>query len=306
MASNTSILQLSEELRELVNQRLEELIGSEGSNDALTSALRHSLLAPGKRLRPLICLMSAHCLGAEYKVALDPACAIEMVHTASLIVDDLPSMDDAETRRGLPTCHRQFGESTAILAAFELLSLGYRIMSESPGVDAERRTELVQILASAVGVNGLIGGQERDLAAADEIQDAEFSTDKVTHIHELKTSSLFIAAAESGALVAGLRGEQLLPIREFAVRLGLAYQTLDDLIDVRSNVSSAGKDVAQDVDKPTLVGALGEHDAEDYASSMIAGAMAALQPLGPEMQPLESLAQSIMGHALSASDATKH
>jgi len=306
MEPNTSILQLSEELRELVNQRLEELIGSEGSNNALTSALRHSLLAPGKRLRPLICLMSAHCLGAEYKVALDPACAIEMVHTASLIVDDLPSMDDAETRRGLPTCHRQFGESTAILAAFELLSMGYRIMSESPGVDAERRTELVQILASAVGVNGLIGGQEQDLAAADEIQDAEFSTDKVTHIHELKTSSLFIAAAESGALVAGLRGEQLLPIREFAVRLGLAYQTLDDLIDVRSNVSSAGKDVAQDVDKPTLVGALGEHDAEDYASSMIAGAMAALQPLGPEMQPLENLAQSIMGHALSASDATKH
>jgi geranylgeranyl diphosphate synthase type II len=303
MESNTTISTLSEELRGLVDERLAAIINDLGANDTLTAALRHSVLAPGKRLRPLICLMSAHCLGAENRVAIDPACAIELVHATSLIVDDLPSMDNAATRRGLPTCHLEFGESTAILSAFELLSLGYRVMSEAPGVDAERRTKLVQTLANAVGVNGLIGGQERDLAATNS---GSIDPDKVTHIHELKTSSLFVAAAESGALVAGLRGAQLGPIREFALRLGLAYQTLDDLIDVRSNVADAGKDVDQDADTPTLVEALGEHDAEDYASNMIAGAMAALQPLGPEMQPLETLAQSIMGKALADGGRIKH
>jgi geranylgeranyl diphosphate synthase type II len=306
MVASTDNQSPAQELRELVNQRLAVLIAETGSNDPLTSALRHSLLAPGKRVRPLICLMSAQCLGASYEAALDPACAIEMVHTASLIIDDLPSMDDAHMRRGRPACHQHFGEATAILAALELLSLGYRVMSAAPGVDSERRMQLVQILARAVGIKGLIGGQERDLAVVKDTQVGSMGTESVTRTHELKTSSLFIAAAESGATVAGLEGDQLVSICEFAARLGLAYQAMDDLLDVRGTVSTAGKDVGKDADKPTLVGVLGENEAAVYANNMLAGAMAALQPLGSGMQPLENLVQSMLTGGISSGSDVRH
>jgi len=294
---NANIQLLSEGLRQRVDERLGQIIAGEGAENNLTATMRYALLAPGKRLRPLICLISAQCLGGKIEDAIDPACAIEMIHTASLIVDDLPCMDDAEMRRGKLSCHRRFGEATTILVALELMSLGYRVMSEAPGIDNARRARLVQILARAVGMQGLIGGQDRDLAA--EADAAATDSHKVTHIHELKTGSLFIAAAESGGIVAGLEGEQLLPIRDFASHLGLAYQTFDDLLDVNSTKEAAGKDVHQDIDKPTLVGVLGSDAATEYANNMIAGAMEALQPLGPNMQPLESLVQNLIGDAAS-------
>lgn len=296
--TNPNILSKPQELRGRVDERLGQIIASEGSDNNLSSAMRYALLAPGKRLRPLICLISAQCLGGKLDDAIDPACALEMIHTASLIVDDLPCMDDAQMRRGQVSCHQRFGEATTILVALALISLGYRVMSEAPGLDAARRTRLVQILARAVGMQGLIGGQDRDLAA-DKDPAAATDTHKVTHIHELKTGALFIAAAESGGIVAGSEGDQLLPIRDFAFRLGLAYQTFDDLLDAHSTTDAAGKDVHQDVDKPTLVGVLGSDAATDYANNMIAGAMEALQPLGPDMQPLESLVQNLIGDPVS-------
>lgn len=298
--SNSNIQSLSRKLREQVDARLALLIDREGSNNNLSEAIRYTLLAPGKRLRPLICLMSAECLGGKREAALDPACAIEMVHTASLIVDDLPCMDDAESRRGQAACHRRFGEATTILVALELLSLGYRVMSETRGLDDTRRARLVQILARAVGINGLIGGQELDLAAERDQGVGVVDTRGVTRIHEQKTGALFVAAAESGGIVAGLAGDQLIPIREFASRVGLAYQTLDDLLDVQGTPKSAGKDIGKDVDKPTLVGVLGAEAASEYADNMIAGAMAALQPLGADMQPLENLVQNVLGEAAAA------
>jgi geranylgeranyl diphosphate synthase type II len=284
-----------QDLRQAIDARLEALLTGESSNKELTQSIRYTLLAPGKRLRPLICLLTARCLGADEKqfaAALDAACAIEMVHTASLLIDDLPCMDDAELRRGRIACHRRFGEATTILTGFELLSLGTKVMSELPGADSDTRLRLVQILAGAVGVNGLIGGQERDLAS--EHLDEQIDTQAVTKINELKTGALFIAAAESGATIAGLAGDQLLPIRDFAARLGLAYQALDDLLDIQSTAQATGKDIRQDVDKSTLVGVLGSDAADEYASSMVAGAVAALRPLGPDMQPLESLVQSVV------------
>ena len=168
-------------------------------------------------------------------------------------------------------------------------------MSEAPGVEGHQRLRLVRILARAVSINGMIGGQEQDLAALQAPGDLDKETDEVTRIHELKTSSLFVAAAESGATVAGLDGDQLLPIRQFAGRLGLAYQTLDDLLDVQGSTLSTGKDVGKDVDKPTLVGVMGADNAADYARDMIAGAMAALQPLGPDMRPMEHFVHSLIG-----------
>ena len=293
MNQSSSNVEISyHELRERVDRRLAQLTESSDGNNNLRSAIRYVLLAPGKRLRPLLCLISAKCLGGKVDEALDPACAIEMIHTASLIVDDLPCMDDAEMRRGQVSCHRRFGEAITVLVALELLTLGYRVMSESPGVSDATRVRLVQVLARAVGIDGLIGGQERDLAADYDQDNDATDTSRVTRIHELKTGALFVAAAESGGIVAGLDGDQLIPIRAFAARAGLAYQTLDDLLDVQGTPTSTGKDVGKDADKPTLVSVLGPDAASEYADSMIAGAMAALQPMGPHMQPLEHFMQN--------------
>jgi len=295
--SNNNIQILAQELRERVDQRLAQLIGSTDANHNLSPALQYALLASGKRVRPLICLMSATCLGGRLEDAIDPACAIEMIHTASLIVDDLPCMDDAEMRRGKLACHRRFGEATTVLVALELMSLAYRVMSEAPNLTNARQVQLVQLLARAVGVEGLIGGQERDLAAENDKDPHAADTGQVMDIHELKTGALFIAAAESGAIVAGLEGDRLIPIRDFASRVGLAYQTLDDLLDVQGTPNSTGKDVGKDIDKPTLVGALGPEAAGEYADNMIAAAMAALQPLGENMRPLERFLQSALGRS---------
>ena len=284
----------TQELRERINERLQQLVSGGNSGHKLSAPIRYALLAPGKRLRPLICLISAQCLGGRVQHAVDPACALEMIHTASLIIDDLPCMDDAQMRRGQLTCHRRFGEATAILVAFELLSRGYRVINEAPGLSPEMRIGLLKVLTGAVGVDGLIGGQERDLAA-----DREQNADKgrVMNIHEMKTGALFIAAAETGGIVAGLKDDQLAPVREFAGRFGLAYQTLDDLLDVQATSGAAGKDVRNDVDKATLVGVLGVDAATEYANNMIVAAMEALQPLGRDMRPLENFIQSTIDHA---------
>jgi geranylgeranyl diphosphate synthase type II len=287
------------ELIERVDQRLAELVGASGPNSNLTPAIQYALLAPGKRLRPLLCLMSAQCLGGKLEDAIDPACAIEMVHTASLIVDDLPCMDDAEMRRGQVSCHKKYGQPNAILVAFELLSLGYRVMSEARGLSDAHRVQLVQVLARATGISGLIGGQMRDLAAEQGTDIDKTDTSRVTKTHELKTGVLFVAAAESGGIVAGLQGDELIPIRNFSAQIGLAYQTLDDLLDVQGTSESAGKDVGKDADKPTLVGVLGQDAAKAYADDMIAGAVETLHSLGPNMRPLEKFVRTTLGKSES-------
>jgi geranylgeranyl diphosphate synthase type II len=291
---------LARELTERVDLRLEQLVGTSGPNNNLTSAVQYALLAPGKRLRPLLCLMSAQCLGGKFEDAIDPACAIEMVHTASLIVDDLPCMDDADLRRGQVSCHKKYGHANAILVAFELLSLGYRVMSEARGLSDESRLQLVQVLARATGISGLIGGQMRDLAAEKDNNADTTDTRGVTKTHELKTGALFVAAAETGGIVAGLQGDELIPIRDFAAQIGLAYQTLDDLLDVQGTSKNTGKDVGKDADKPTLVGVLGPEAAREYADNMIAGAVETLHSLGPNMQPLEKFVQNTLGQSESS------
>lgn len=293
--SKINSLALAQEMRAQVDLRLAQLIGGENANSNLTPAVQYALLAPGKRLRPLLCLMSAQCLGGKLEDSIDPACAIEMVHTASLIVDDLPCMDNAEMRRGRVSCHQQFGNASTILVAFELLSIAYQVMSEAPGLSDASRLQLVQVLARATGISGLIGGQERDLAAEHDQDFDSADTSRVKRIHELKTGALFVAAAESGGIVAGLQGDQLIPIRNFSAQVGLAYQTLDDLLDVQGTPKSTGKDVGKDAEKATLVGALGPEAAREYADNMISGAMAALQSLGPNMLLLENFVETTLG-----------
>ena len=215
-------------LRERVNERLGELAPPEDAPpEQLHKAIRYSLVAPGKRIRPLMTLLTATRLGAETEDALDPACAVEMVHTASLIVDDMPFMDDAEMRRGRQANHRVFGQDVAALAAFDLVSRGFGVLAGARGLDDTQRTELVRLLSETLANEGVIAGQLHDLQSEDRSPDRK----ALKRMYEQKTGTLFVASSEAGARIARVPPEWIPPIRDFAMNMGILFQILDDLLD---------------------------------------------------------------------------
>jgi geranylgeranyl diphosphate synthase type II len=276
-------------IRDRIDARLAELAPAGPPSENFNRAIRYSLLAPGKRLRPMITVLTATSLGADESAALDPACAIEMIHTASLIIDDLPAMDDAEFRRGNPSNHMMFGEDKAILAGFALVNQAFDVIARADGIDSETRVALVKTAAQAIGLNGIIAGQNRDLHAEDTAQDAA----SIEKTYGLKTGALFVAAAEAGARVAGLRGTNLIPVRAFGQFFGLAYQSRDDLIDCHGTLGQAGKDVGVDHDKATLIRLLGETSAFEVGRGHVNSAIDALQPFGLAAQPLVQMSEMI-------------
>jgi geranylgeranyl pyrophosphate synthase len=229
-------------------------------------------------------------LRGDTEQVLPPACAIEMVHTASLILDDLPCMDDAATRRGRPACHIAHGEATAILAAFALQNRAFAILAEgwAGGPGAETRAAVARALSQAVGLEGMIAGQAQDLAGTDRIID--FPT--LEFIHSRKTGALFTAAAALGALAA--RPAERAAITSYAKNLGLAFQIVDDLIDVGGAEAEAGKDVGKDLKKTTFVSFSGVEGARDLARELIAAAQEAIAGFGPRAQPLRDLARYVV------------
>jgi geranylgeranyl diphosphate synthase type II len=251
-------------VRERIDRRLEQLVPREALHpQQLHRAMRYSLLAPGKRIRPLITVLAATHLGGSEDAALAPACAIEMVHTASLILDDLPAMDDARLRRGRPANHVEFGEDTALLAGVALLNLAFGVVADAPGLDDTTRLAIVRLLSESVGSNGIIAGQLSDLGGEGE----SGTTGDVELMHHQKTGSLFVAAAETGARVAGIdAGTEAL----------------------------AGKDVGQDAGKATFVSLMGAERARSKARDLVRSAAGALEPLGPSAKPLVDLAFSLL------------
>ena len=281
------------ELRARVDARLATLLDAGATAPTpLREAVRHALLSPGKRLRPVLALLAAEQFGDGRRgaaAALDAGCAIEMVHAASLVLDDLPCMDDAELRRGRPTTHRRFGEDMAVLAAISLLNQAYATVAAVPGLPADARLELVSGLTRAVGFEGLVAGQARDLRERDAYAEA-------TPLHELnrqKTGVLFVAAVESGAQAAGATGARLEAARAFARDLGEAFQILDDLLDVTATSESAGKDVGQDGDKPTVVSLIGPDGARAEMHRRLQAALNHLDDGGPG--PLSRFAELLFG-----------
>lgn len=244
-------------LVERIDARLADLLPPMLANQrVLHTAMRDSVLAPGKRLRPLMVLIVAEDLGGSSEAAIDAGCALEMVHAASLILDDLPCMDDAELRRGRPTTHRSHGEDVAVLAAIGILSQAFGTLSRMVDVPAAARAECVAILSDAVGAAGLVAGQFQDLRGG-----ALRPTD-ISSVNGLKTGSLFSAAASLGAVIAGASPQARRDLEGFAAELGLAFQLLDDFLDLRSDALVLGKDVGQDNGKPTLIALIGEAEAE--------------------------------------------
>ncbi|MGE3282597.1 MAG: polyprenyl synthetase family protein [Alphaproteobacteria bacterium] len=213
-------------LQDVVDRRLSSLIATGRDATALDDALCYSLLSPGKRLRPLLTILAAWEFGPRDLRALDAGCALEMVHAASLVLDDLPVMDNAVLRRGQPATHIRFGEDVALLAVVSLLSRAYAVLGEAPELPAHTRSELVGILSQAVGSEGLSRGQLFDLRGAGRNGRADPS-----EVNHLKTGALFVAAVEMAAAILELRDERLTRLRCVALHLGQAFQAMDDLAD---------------------------------------------------------------------------
>ena len=274
---------LVEDLRAAVNGRLEALVPLDSRGpQRVNEAVRYALLAPGKRIRPLLTLLAALDFGASAADALDVACATEMVHTASLVLDDLPSMDDARLRRGQPTVHVRFDEATAILAAVAMMNQAYATVTRASRLPAETRLALVERLASAIGFDGLVTGQEHDLH--DRTTTATMA--RLEALNHQKTSVLFEAALEIGARVAGAADRSIDDLRQVASHLGLAYQIADDLFDVSVAHGPQSKDIHKDAGKPTVVSILGAERARERFGHHLSEALKLLPPRGPGGAPL--------------------
>jgi geranylgeranyl diphosphate synthase type II len=258
----------------------------------LHEAMAYSLLAPGKRLRPLLTLLASEACGGETERAMPAACAVEMVHAYSLIHDDLPAMDDDDLRRGRPTCHKRFGEALAILAGDALLALAFETTAKGiqpPAVAAA----CCAALAEAAGPCQLVGGQADDLAWQGAVAGR---LETLEAIHHRKTGAMIRAALRLGGLAAGADCAQLHVLEEYGRRLGLAFQITDDLLDVRSDATTAGKRVNKDAAKGKLTfpGLLGVEASAAYAARLIAEACEAITPLGSQAAGLEALARQVL------------
>ena len=252
----------------------------------------YALTSPGKRVRPVLTLMVAELFGQRSAPVLDLACSVEMVHACSLILDDLPSMDDASLRRGRPTVHRKFGEAVALLAALALLNRAYALVAEAAHRLSLRRytpEDMVHHMAAAIGSDGLIGGQALDLLSKPE----EMNLDLLEYIHSHKTGALFMAAAELGAMAGEARRRDLEVVSRFAKNLGLAFQIADDLLDVLATPEVTGKDTGKDEKKVTFVRLLGIPGAQALANELLGFAVGSLEPLGRKADPLRELVRFV-------------
>ncbi len=285
-------LDFVQEAREEIDAALARALELDaGCPERLRRAMEHSLLAPCKRLRPLLVLMAAEACGGDVRSAMPAACAIEMVHTYSLIHDDLPAMDDDGLRRGRPTCHKQFDEATAVLAGDGLLALAFDVLAH--GVQPpETAARCCAELARAAGPAALVGGQADDLAAQTEGGDI----DRLESIHRRKTGALFLASLRLGAIVAGADGEQLEALNAYGEKLGLAFQIVDDLLDRQGDAATLGKRTQKDADrgKLTFPGLLGVPESRRRAQRLIDEACRALSVLGESANRLEQLAQYVL------------
>ena len=277
--------------RDRINGRLDQLVPAAAEPPRLAEAMRYSLLLPGKRLRPILALAVAQMLRGRPEDVLDPACAVELVHASSLILDDLPCMDNAALRRGKPTNHLTFGEDVAILAAFGLLNRAFEILAEAPAVGAKGAAlaELRRSFARAIGAAGLIGGQIVDLESTDKA--IHFET--LEYIHSHKTGALFGCAAEVGARLAGASQRELAAILAYAKNLGLAFQIVDDLLDVIGDPQQTGKQVRQDLKKTTFVSFSGVAGARALVAELLGHAVEALKPFGGRAELLVQLADYV-------------
>jgi geranylgeranyl diphosphate synthase type II len=282
-----------DERRRLVERALGRLLPP--SRTALRQALRYSLLAGGKRIRPILTLAAGEVAGMAPARTLPFACALELVHTYSLVHDDLPAMDDDDFRRGRPTSHKVYGEGTAILVGDALLTEAFGVMARVRGFPPPRIVAAIDELATAAGERGMIGGQALDLAA----EGSTPTLAQVRTIHAGKTGALLRAAVRVGAIVAGARPGVLARLTAYGERIGLAFQIADDILDALEDGDGDGRTDAE-LGKATYPGALGMDEARRHARRARDAAIAAVRPLGPRADVLAAIAGLVVERAETA------
>ena len=286
-----------EERRRTIEQALDRALPPPSAwPKTIHEAIRYSLFAGGKRIRPLLALAAAEAAGAGDEEVLPFACAVEMVHTYSLIHDDLPAMDDDDLRRGKPTCHKVYGEAIAILAGDALLTRAFHLIVDvPPEADADRvgrRLQAAAILGQACGTTGLIGGQVLDLESEGRAVDAA----TLERLHRAKTGALLAACVRGGAVLGRANGSTLSCLERYASAIGLAFQVVDDILDATEGADRLGKTAGKDsaAGKATYVAVHGLDRARGIASDLLEEARAALAPLGPRGSMLDVLARLIV------------
>ncbi len=292
-AVDVSIGEYLETERARVDQELDRILPPESEPPAsIHRAMRYSVLAGGKRLRPILCLECGRLFGVDDEALVTAAAALELVHTYSLIHDDLPAMDNDDLRRGKPTNHRVFGEALAILAGDGLLTLAFEVIAEVRAIPADLQIRIVHELAYALGTRGLIGGQVADLAAASQ----EVKEDTLHYIHRTKTGALICASARTGALIAGAPEDDVARVTEYGERVGLAFQIVDDLLDVVGTEQELGKAVHKDGDhrKATYPAFYGVEESRRLAERLVRQACEALAPYGGRARRLEEIAHFLI------------
>jgi geranylgeranyl diphosphate synthase type II len=259
-------------------------------------AIRYSQFAGGKRVRPLLVLAAGEAVGAEPSELMPLACAVEMIHTYSLIHDDLPAMDDDDLRRGKPTSHKVFGEAIAILAGDALLTRAFHLLAclpaEGDAARARRRLDVIALLGEACGTSGLIGGQVEDL----ESEGKEVRAEALERLHRAKTGALLSACVRGGALLGGAGPDALLRLGRYAEAIGLAFQVVDDVLDATEGDHQLGKTAGKDAaaGKATYVSVHGLERARALATQLLADARAAIAPFGERGRSLDDLAALIV------------
>ena len=261
----------------------------------LKQAMDYSLLAGGKRLRPVLVMAAAEACGAAWQKVLPTACAFEALHTYSLIHDDLPAMDDDDLRRGRPTCHKAFDEATAILAGDGLLTLAFELVASNAkvkGVSPLAALEVVAILAVAAGGQGMVGGQMADLLG----EGKKLTVAQLKAIHAGKTGALITGALQAGAALAGAKAPQRRALAAYGRHIGLAFQVADDILNVVGDQAKMGKAIGSDADlkKATYPGLLGLQKARKIAQNELKAGLASLEPFGVHGEPLRQLARFVV------------
>ena len=272
---------------------LRELKKVPAYDETLEKAMEYSLMAGGKRLRPVLLMAAADAVGKDGAAFLTTGCAIEMIHTYSLIHDDLPAMDNDDYRRGKPTNHKVFGDGIAVLAGDALLTLAFEVMLRQEGAAPETLVTVVSEMSRAAGPYGMVGGQVLDL----EGEGRRLDLAALRKIHMGKTGALFCAAIRSGAILAGAKEEELAALTLYAERFGLAFQITDDILDVTGDEAAIGKPVGSDVrnGKATYVTLTSLEEAKKLAEDAVDEAVAALDIFGERAAFLRDLALFLLG-----------
>jgi geranylgeranyl diphosphate synthase type II len=293
MTPDLDLKQYLEARRFMVEEALEvALPEKDGPESRVVEAMRYSLFAGGKRLRPILCLAASEAVGGETQSAMPAGCALEMIHTYSLIHDDLPAMDDDDLRRGKPTNHKVFGEAIAILAGDALLTEAFVLLSEYSSLLPEKMVQVIKVIAEAASYRGMVGGQVVDMLSQNKPADLK----TVQQMHRRKTAALIAAATESGALAGRGSEAQVAALARYGRAIGLAFQIADDILDIEGDTELLGKTTGADEarGKVTYPAAVGLERSRQAADEMIEDALAALGGFDDRANPLRSLAHYII------------